>query len=150
MIIDGYDARDPMILRVGNEWVMYYTCNTDPKGGNHCVRCATSEDLIHWTKKDLVFVSDICGTYGGPCESPFVEKVNDTYFLFIGPYSGYDASYSNTAVYASRDPVCFGGEPVGNIPAHASEVLKINGSYYITHCGWGQGGVYMAPLYFDF
>ena len=61
----------------------------------------------------------------------------------------YDPSYTDTAVYASKNPFCFVGDPVGHIPSHASEILKINGDYYITHCGWGQDGVYIAPLFFD-
>lgn len=150
MLIDGFDARDPMVLRVGDRWVMYYTCNSTPEGGNHCVACVTSTDLVHWENKKVVFTSDIIGTFAGPCESPFVEKVNDTYFLFIGPFGGYDVSYCDTAVYASKDPFAFGGEPVGRIPSHASEVLTIDGKYYITHCGWGEGGVYLAPLHFEF
>ena len=152
LLIDGFDARDPMVLRVGNKWVMYYTCNSTPQGGNHCVAAVVSDDLIHWGDKRIVFTSPIVGTYGGPCESPFVEKVNDTYFLFIGSYTGnlgYCGNYSDTAVYASKDPFSFGGEPVGRIMSHAAEVLKTNGEYYITHCGWRQGGVYLAPLYFD-
>ena len=139
-----------MILRIGGEWVMYYTCNRTPTGGNHCVAALTSTDLIHWGNKRVVYTSEISGTYGGPCESPFVEKVGDVYFLFIGPHGGYHAAYSDTAVYASRDPFCFGGEPVGQIASHASEVIRIGERHYITHCGWGQGGVYLAPLYFEF
>ena len=153
LVIDGFDARDPMVLRVGDKWVMYYTCNSAPTGGNHCVAAVFSSDLIHWGDKRTVFTSDIVGTYAGPCESPFIEKVNDTYFLFIGAYSGhlgYCGNYSDTAVYASKDPFNFGGEPVGRIMSHAAEVLKINGEYYITHCGWRQGGVYLAPLHFEF
>jgi hypothetical protein len=149
MLIDGFDARDPMVLRLENEWVMYYTCNTSSSGGKHCVACVTSDDLIHWKNKREVFVSKTEGTYGGPCESPFVEKVGDTYFLFIGPYGIKQGLYSDTAVYASKDPFCFGGEPVGRIPSHAAEVIKIEGNYYITHCGWGQDGVYLAPLHFE-
>ena len=121
-----------------------------PAGGNHCVACVTSTDLIHWGDKQIVFTSGISGTYGGPCESPFVEKVGELYFLFIGPWGGYGNGYCDTAVYVSDDPFSFGGEPVGRIPAHAAEVLPVNGAYYITHCGWGQGGVYLAPLHFEF
>lgn len=149
MLIDGYDARDPMVIRVGEEWVMYYTCNSTPEGGAHCVAAVTSTDLVHWGNKRIVFRSDIWGTYGGPCESPFVEKVNGMYFLFIGPYGGYQKAYSDTAVYASTDPFHFEGQPVGRIPAHAAEVIRVDEKYYITHCGWGQGGVYLAPLHFE-
>jgi hypothetical protein len=146
MLIDGYDARDPMIIRIGDEWVMYYTCNSEPAGGNHCVAAVTSSDLVHWKNKRIVYRSEIIGTHGGPCESPFVEKVGDAYYLFIGPHNGYGGGYSNTAVYRSLDPFSFGGEPVGIIPSHAAEIVKIDGEYYITHCGWGQGGVYLAKL----
>ncbi len=150
LIIDGFDARDPMVLRVGDEWVMYYTCNSTPQGGNHCVAAVTSRDLVHWGDKRIVFTSEITGTFAGPCESPFVEKVGDTYFLFIGPVGGYGVAYCDTAVYASRNPFYFDGEPVGRIPSHAAEVIKIEDKHYITHCGWGQGGVYLAPLHFEF
>ena len=150
MVIDGFDARDPMILRVGEKWVMYYTCTSTPQGGNHCVAALTSDDLVHWGNKQIVFRSEIQGTIAGPCESPFVEKVGNTYFLFIGPYGGYDVSYCDTAVYASTDPYSFGGEPVGRIKAHACEIIKIEDRHYITHCGWGQGGVYISPMHFEF
>lgn len=150
MVVDGFDARDPMVLRIGGKWVMYYACNSTPQGGNHCVACVTSDDLIHWSNKQVVFTSSILGTYAGPCESPFVEKVGDTYYLFIGPYGGYGAAYCDTAVYASADPFCFCEENlVGRIPSHGSEIVTADGEYYITHCGWGEGGVYIAPLYFE-
>lgn len=150
MVVDGFDARDPMVIRNGDQWIMYYTCNSTPQGGNHCVACVTSTDLVHWGNKRVVFTSDISGTYAGPCESPFVEKVGDFYFLFIGPYGGYGKGYCDTAVYVGKDPFNFEGQPVGRIPAHAAEVLCIDGNYYITHCGWGQGGLYLAPLHFEF
>jgi hypothetical protein len=150
LLIDGFDARDPMVIRVGDEWVMYYTCNSTPAGGNHCVATVRSKDLLHWDNKQVVYTDAITGTYGGPCESPFVEKVGDWYFLFIGPMGGYGAGYCDTAVYASRDPFSFSPEMrVGNIPSHGAEVIRLDGKYYITHCGWGQGGVYLAELFFE-
>lgn len=150
MLIDGFDARDPMVLRIDNRWVMYYTCNSTPQGGNHCVAAVFSDDLVHWSDKKIVFTSSLSGTFAGPCESPFVEKVGDTYFLFIGPLGGYGVSYCDTAVYASKDPLCFSeNNLVGRIPSHAAEVIKIEDDYYITHCGWGKGGVYLAKLHFE-
>ncbi len=151
LVVDGFDARDPMVLRIGDKWVMYYTCTSETSGGKHCVAAVVSDDLIHWSDKRYVYTSDITGTYGGPCESPFVERINGTYFLFIGPYGGYDKSYCDTAVYRSDDPFEFREENlVGHINAHGAEVIKTKDEYYITHCGWGQDGVYIAPLHFDF
>lgn len=96
------------------------------------------------------FTSEISGTYGGPCESPFVLKHNGKYYLFIGPYGGYNVSYSDTAVYESDDPLSFDpANIVGRIPSHASEIIDIDGELYITHCGWGKGGVYLARLHFE-
>ena len=42
MVVDGFDGRDPFVLRVGDEWVMYYTATSAPEGGNHVVEFATA------------------------------------------------------------------------------------------------------------
>ena len=31
MVVDGYEARDPMVLRVDDRWVMYYTATSEPE-----------------------------------------------------------------------------------------------------------------------
>ena len=122
----------------------------EPEGGRHCVACVRSDDLIHWRDKQNVFVSELSGTYAGPCESPFVECVGGRYYLFIGPYGGYDRAYTDTAVYVSDDPFHFEETDLaGHVPAHAAEVICHENRYYITHCGWGEGGVFLAPLYFE-
>ncbi len=150
LVIDGFDARDPYVCRIGEKWIMYYTCNTSPEGGNHCVACVESDDLIHWHSKRSVFVSSLSGTCGGPCESPFVKEYRGKYYLFIGPFGGYGNAYSSTAVYESANPFAFPEENlVGRIPSHAAEIIETDGMLYITHCGWGQGGVYLAPLFFE-
>lgn len=147
MVIDGFDARDPMVFRVGDEWVMYYTCNASPKGGCHCVACVRSKDLIHWDGKRNVFIDPIVGTCAGPCESPFVVKHGEKYLLFIGPRN----LYSETGVFVSDDPFHFNiMNQVGTIPSHAAEIVEDDdGKLYITRCGWGEGGVYIAPLYIE-
>ena len=146
LVTDGFDARDPMVMKIGGKWVMYYTCNLKPEGGKHCVAAVFSDDLLSWGDKRVVFISDSEGTFGGPCESPFVINKGGKYYLFIGPYE----SYSDTVVIESDDPFSFKKENiVGRIPSHAAEVLTIGENYYITRCGWGEGGVYLAPLYFE-
>lgn len=147
MLIDGFDARDPMILRLGDEWLMYYTATSTPAGGNHLVACVTSKDLIHWTNKRIVYTDDRTGTFGGPTESPFVVFEQGHYFLFIGPCEGYN----DTRVFLSSDPFDFEQKKeVGRIPSHALEVvIDLNGKYYATRAGWGEGGLYVAPLFFE-
>ena len=160
LIIDGYEARDPMVLRAGGRWIMYYTATSAPGGGHHIVAAATSDDLVHWHGRTVVFEDEYVGTYGGPTESPFVVERGGRYYLFIGPdwdtlmkrhketgrYSW--AGYRGTRVIESDDPLHFDlSRKVGFLDSHASEVIVDDrGEAWVSHCGWGQGGVYFAPL----
>jgi hypothetical protein len=61
----------------------------------------------------------------------------------------YDrAAYRRTRVLASDDPLSFDvADQVATIDAHAAEVVvDERGDRWVSHCGWGQGGVYLAPL----
>ncbi len=144
MVVDGVDARDPFILRVGDRWVMYYTATSEPEGGNYIVAAVTSTDLVHWEGRKIVFFSPERGTYGGSTESPFVVRRGSLYYLFLGPRGSYDG----TSVYVSGDPMDFQMENrVGWIPSHAAEVVRdVDGKWYVSRCGWRRKGVYLAPL----
>ena len=165
LVVDGYEARDPMVLRVDDRWVMYYTATSAPGGGNHVVVAAASNDLVNWSGRTVVYRDELTGTGAGPTESPFVVARDDRYYLFMGP-ADYGAAmaalqrgekldwataYSSTLVLASDDPLHFDrSDEVGHIAAHAAEVIvDEDGSDWISHCGWGQGGVYLARLDFD-
>ena len=58
--------------------------------------------------------------------------------------------YADTDVLRSKDPFHWNIEDkVGTIDAHASEVVRDErGRWYVSHCGWYQGGLYLAPLEF--
>lgn len=144
LIVDGYDARDPFILRVGDQWVMYYTATTKPEGGNHTVAAVTSTDLIHWSAKRVVYTDPEIGTWGGPTESPFVVRRGPYYYLFIGP----GADYVTTKVYRSKDPFTWTpDQEVAVVKAHACEIVRdVDGKWYISHCGLDQNGLFLAPL----
>lgn len=147
MFIDGFDARDPFILKDGNRWIMYYTATDKPEGGHHIVAARTSYNLVEWSEKTTVFTDPAEGTFGGPTESPTVIRRGKYYYLFIGPRD----DYRGTSVYQSTDPFNWDIENiVGKINSHAAEVIRDgDGKLYVSHCGWGQGGVYLAPLYFN-
>lgn len=144
MVVDGYDARDPYILKLKNKWVMYYTATRPAHKGNHVVIAVTSDDLINWKDPKVVFKDATIGTYGGPTESPFVVARKGKYYLFVCTNRPYD----DTAVYVSGNPFSWKmGNKVGKFPAHAAEVVQDNdGKWYISRAGWGRGGVYLAPL----
>jgi sucrose-6-phosphate hydrolase SacC (GH32 family) len=129
MIVDGYDARDPMVMRYQDRWILYYT--------------ATSEDLIHWSHKKTVFQASAIGKAGGPTESPFVVAHNGRYFLFVCTNRGYN----ETAVYQSGDPFHWdSANLIGSFRAHAAEVIQTPGKWFVSRAGWGQGGVWLAEL----
>ncbi len=147
IVVDGHEARDPFVLRVGDRWVMYYTATSNPSGGDHIVAYRTSDDLIRWGDRDVAFRDTIKEHSWSPTESPFVVRRGNCYYLFTGPWGGY----VGTHVFRSPDPFHWSVEDkVGHINSHAAEVIRdIDGKWYVSHCGWGQGGVYLAPLYWN-
>jgi hypothetical protein len=40
MIVDGYDARDLMVMRYQDQRMLYYTATADAIGGHHTVMAA--------------------------------------------------------------------------------------------------------------
>lgn len=148
MLIDGFDARDPMVVRVGTKWVMYYTANSKPEGGNHIVAYRTSTDLVTWSEeRGTAYTDEATGTFGGPTESPFVVRRGKFWYLFIGPRGGYNG----TDVFRSEDPFHWDVKnQVGHIPSHAAEVIRdADGKWYVSRAGWGEGGLYLAPLFWN-
>ena len=144
MVVDGYDARDPMIVRLDTCWAMYYCATSTQSGGNHVVNMLHSSDLIHWDNRITVFTDSIKGTYGGPTESPFIVRRGSRYYLFTCTNS----PYNTTRVMVSSSPYHWSFDSiVGTFPAHAAEIVRdFDGKWYITRAGWGEGGVYIAPL----
>lgn len=162
LVVDGFEARDPMVLRVGDQWVMYYTATSAPEGGHHVVKAVVSDDLVHWGDTRIVYTDPMSGSMGGPTESPFVVERAGRWYLFIGPdwatttayfeehgHYGW-AGYRGTRVLESDDPFHFDLDgQVGFLDTHAAEVVTdTDGSTWVSHCGWNQGGVHLAPLRF--
>ena len=146
LFTDGFDGRDPMVHKVGNQWVMYYTANSTPSGGNHIVAYRTSTDLKHWSSRQTAFEHPETGTFGGPTESPFVVQRGKDWYLFVC----CDGGYESTKVYKSKDPLHFSlDQLVGTIQSHAAEVVQDGDQWFVTGAGWGKGGLYIAPLDFN-
>ncbi|MFX0577554.1 family 43 glycosylhydrolase [Nocardia nepalensis] len=142
---DGYDARDPMVLRIGEKWVMYYCATSAPRGGHHVVAYRTSGDLLHWGDRHIAYTDPSIGTEAGNTESPFVVHHGGWWYLFIGPRP----NYVGTDVFRSENPFRFRiGDKVGHIAAHAAELVQDGDHWWITSAGWAQGGVHLAPLTF--
>ncbi|MFC0438187.1 glycosyl hydrolase family 32 [Kutzneria buriramensis] len=135
---DGLEARDPMVTRIGDQWVMYYCANASPSGGDPVVAYRTSTDLVHWSARTVALAGG-----GAMTESPFVVQRDGWWYLFTGPRG----SYTGTDVFRSKDPFHFQiGDQAGHIASHAAEVVQDGGQWWVSTAGWGQGGVYLAPL----
>jgi arabinan endo-1,5-alpha-L-arabinosidase len=128
---------------------MYYTATEPASGGNHVVAYRTSTDLASWSERGLAFIDPKKGTGAGPTESPFVVQRGEFYYLFLSMRHDYiPGYYADTEVFRSRDPLHWTlNDLVGRFDGHASEVIRdVDGRWYVSHCGWYQGGVYLAPL----
>lgn len=144
LFTDGFDARDPMVIKNGGKYIMYYAATERPDGGHHIVACRESFDLVNWGARMVCYTDPAIGTSGGPAESPFVVKRGDNYYLFIGPRP----SYVGTDVFVSHSPYHWENSNLaGHIDSHAAEIVRDkDGKWYVSSAGWGQGGVYLAPL----
>ncbi|WP_233434278.1 family 43 glycosylhydrolase [Nocardia yamanashiensis] len=141
---DGYDARDPMVLRLGNRWVMYYCATRKAAGGNHVVAYRTSTDLVYWSQRSVAYTDPTTGTEAGNTESPFVLRHDGHWYLLIGPRPDYDG----TEIFRSDNPFRFHPQDlVGRIHAHAAEVIEADGRLWVTTAGWDRGGVALAPIF---
>ncbi len=144
---DFYDARDPMVLRVGDQWVMYYTRTYSPTRWYSTVAYRTSADLTHWSAPQSAIVLKtlpIRVPNSGQTESPFVVAYGGLYYLFV---CTPDLGYRTTVVYVSDDPFHFEEKnEIATLPAHCAEVVKDGDKYFLTHAGWFYDGVYLAPL----
>jgi hypothetical protein len=144
IVIDGFDARDPMVLQVDDQWILYYCATSTPQGGHHTVKAVMSKDLLKWTDPVEVFRSPVEGSTGGPTESPFVVYRDSKYYLFVCGENGY----ADTTAYVSDTPIHWdNANKVGKAAAHAAEIVETpQGKWYVSGGGWGQGGVYLAEL----
>ncbi|MFE7588967.1 family 43 glycosylhydrolase [Kitasatospora sp. NPDC057512] len=139
----GTAARDPMVLRIGTEWVMYYTELSAP-GGRHQVCYRRSADLLTWGEPGVAFADAATAADGvSVTESPFVVARDGWYYLLIGPRNGYEG----TDVLASQDPFRFSLDGyAGHVPGHAVEVVTDGRQWWASAAGWFRRGLYLAPL----
>jgi glutamine amidotransferase-like uncharacterized protein len=134
-------ARDPWLLRHGDEWLAYYA--QDPKGAEG-IYCRKSTDLKTWTSAQVVAsvppVKGFANTAGNPC---VVEPTPGNYYLFRTVSAGRSAS---TYVYQSHDPMDFGKPNENGDALHLVTKLPLAGLEVIHHAGqW-----YVLALRSDF
>lgn len=148
LFIDGFDARDPMVIRACGQWIMYYTRTSHPDGGTHQVAARVSNDLHTWSEPVVAFDSGVEGTVGGPTESPFVVEIAEGIFLLFVCESG---EYDRTLAYVSTDPLAFSATNhiETDLDEHCAEIIQTPHGSWISGGGWGRGGLSLRPLTFS-
>jgi len=133
MFGEGKDAnaRDPMVLRIGNRWHCYYTAHPNRKDS---VYCRASVDTREWSDAKIVAAGGRAGDGPYSAECPFVvEFKSGQFYLFRTQRYSVDAQ---TSVYHSTDPLDFGVNDdgkhfIGALPVAAPEIIQHEGKFYI-------------------
>lgn len=147
MVVDGFQARDPFLLKGADGWRMYYTATFPSAGGHHTVVVRKSKDLINWSEPHHAYRDARTGTDYGPTESPFVVVRGRYAYLFVG--SSVSGEYDRTRVFRSRDldnwvPT----DLVTTLRVHGAEVAQDGqGRWFASHAGNNRGGLWLARMY---
>jgi hypothetical protein len=142
------EARDPMVLRMGDQWVCY-NCGHDTGKRRPCkVFARTSSDLLHWSDaRQVSWGGHASGTGLGSAECPFVVYVDGYYYLFRT--SEYRTP-ARTHVYRSQDPFDFGlgndDKWVATLRVAAPELVLAGDKYYISSVEDLKGGIQLFKL----
>jgi hypothetical protein len=140
------NARDPMVIRIGQVWYCYYTAHPQNKGATYC---RTSPDLRRWSTSRIVAQGGKAGEGPFSGECPFVvEYEPGRFYLFRTQRYGADAQ---TSVYFSREPLDFGlnndsGHFVCTLPVAAPEIIRHQEQWFIAALLPSLNGIQAAHL----
>ncbi|WP_437928726.1 DUF2961 domain-containing protein [Sorangium sp. So ce291] len=139
-------ARDPMLVRLGDLWVVYYTRCASLESRRSGVAHRTSLDLVDWSPPAMALTlgPETAMPNSGHTESPFVFERDGWFYLTVTSYPVHDEA---TFVYRSRSPFAFPPSPVARLRAHAAEWVEEAGRLFFTHAGPGRGGVFLQELF---
>ena len=137
-------ARDPMVIRHGSGYIIYYAADED---GTGVIAARTAPDPVGaaWSDYRVVSRGGFCGVERASQQCPFVISLEGYFYLFKMAGS----HLYRTGVYRSEDPLDFGEEDenlVAILPASAAEVILHDGQYYVSSLIPGYDGVRLARL----
>ncbi|MBN2209789.1 MAG: hypothetical protein JW709_00185 [Sedimentisphaerales bacterium] len=148
----GANTRDAMMLKVGNEWLCYYTAFPPatppaPETSHGYVFVRRSCDLYNWSDSTVVSYGGKAGNNIWSCECPHVVAYDGKYYLFRTQRYGLDAL---TTVYCSLNPYHFGIDNdqylVCEIKVAAPEIIIHQGKYYLAALDPNYDGIRITPL----
>ena len=140
----GVNTRDPMAIRIGDKWHIYYTAYPDKVGA---VYCRTSTDLREWSESTVVSRGGLTGRNPFSSECPHVVQLGDDFYLFRTQRYHMPPT---TSVYRSKDPMDFGVDSdekfVCLLEVAAPEIFVHNGEFYIAALMPDIQGIRIARL----
>jgi hypothetical protein len=142
------DARDPMIIRAGGQWLCYYSSNDTGLRKPNKVYVRTSRDLLNWSQhREAGWGGFVSGTGPLSAQCPFVVYLDGYYYLFRT--SEYYPP-ARTHVYRSADPFDFGlnddSKWIQTLRVSAAEVVQAGDQWYISSVEDLRGGLQLFKL----
>ena len=149
---DGEHARDPMVLKIGNQYHCYYTAHsmrspaTNHRGVNYC---RISTNLRNWGPSKVVAEGSAYrkGPYCAECPHVIYYPESKHYYLFNTQRYGLR---QHTTVFCSADPLHFGINDncfeVATLTVAAPEIILQDGQYYIASLMPSLKGIQIAKL----
>jgi hypothetical protein len=148
----GHNTRDPMVIKIGSLYHIYYTAFQDGRGIDFT---RTSKDLVHWSDSQKVAYGGSAGDGPSSAECPFVyyDKTSGYYYLLRNQYYGHNSHNGQDAqfkVYRSKDPLDFGKgddhDLVETMPFAAPEIIESEGKTYLAVLLPNLKGIQVARL----
>lgn len=142
----GNNTRDPMVLKIGGLYYMYYTAYPNAAGADYA---RTSKDMIHWSAAQKVAYggSPGSGKYSAECPFVYFDKASRYFYLLRNQFYGEHAQFT---VYRSKDPLDFGKDDdrymVATMPYAAPEIIEAEGNTYIAVLLPSLKGIQIAKL----
>lgn len=133
--------RDPNIFREKDRYLMLYA-------EDNRVDYRVSENLLEWSEAKVLQVNPFDN---GSSESPFLIRKDGIYYLFWCLCDGRNGSYDDrTFVFAAETLEGFAkASPIALLKAHAPELFRYNGEYYIASAEVPARGVSMAKIFWE-
>ncbi len=140
------NARDPMVLLIGDVYHCYYTAHPNGQGA---VFCRTSKDLRTWSDSKIVGAGGSSGTKFYSAECPHVVRHEPSGYCYLFRTQRYGPN-ARTNIYRSKDPMDFGvghdRKLVARLPVAAPEVLRHEGQWYIASLMPSLKGIHIARM----
>jgi sucrose-6-phosphate hydrolase SacC (GH32 family) len=149
---DGEHARDPMILKVGNQYHCYYTAHSmrSPASNHRGVNyCRISTDLQNWGSSKIVAEGSVYskGPYCAECPHVIYLPESKRYYLFNTQRYG---RRQHATVFSSSEALNYGINDnrfeVTTLPVAAPEIILLDGRYYIASLMPSLEGIQIAKL----